>query len=111
MPSRKSLVCTLWLASSLAALAWVLVAPAATSGHLAVSPRPTGPPAARLDAATATDTVLHLSDLPSEDDEEDLTVALDEPTAPLPPQRPLRGAPDRGWIAPRSIPSPHHLRC
>ena len=67
MPDRKSLVSTLWLTSSLALLASVLVAPIRTSGFVSVSSRPDclrrnfallpGQPTTRLSAAMATDAV------------------------------------------------------
>ena len=73
MPDRKSLVSTLWLTSSLALLASVLVAPIRTSGFVSVSSRPDclrrnfalapGQPTTRLSAAMATDAVLQVNAL------------------------------------------------
>jgi len=119
---RKSRVFTLWLTSSLALLASVLVAPIRASGFVTISSRPdclrrnlalpAGQPTTRLTAAAmATDTVLHLTALPSENEEQDPADALNEPRASFLIPCSFPKAPDRQLIAPRSIPSLYPLRC
>jgi hypothetical protein len=121
MPDRKGLVSTLWLTSSLALLASVLVAPIQTSGFVAVSSRPEClfrnfalPPGhlpAHLSAATATDSVLQMKALPTEDEEQDGADALDEPRVSFLIPSSFRKVFDRQSIAPRSILSLYPLRC
>jgi hypothetical protein len=121
MPDRKSLVCTLWLTSSLALLASVLVAPIQASGFASVSSRPDcvrcdfALPLAQpttLSAETATDAVLAGGKaLPSENEEQDRADAADEPRSSLLLPCSFRKAPDRQLIAPRSILSLYPLRC
>jgi hypothetical protein len=121
MPDRKSLVSTLWLASSLALLASVLVAPIRTSGLVTLSSRPDclrrnftllpGQPTPRLSAVMAADAVLQMKALASENEEQDRADALDEPRASFLIPCSLRKVPDRQLIAPRSILSLYPLRC
>jgi len=137
MSARKSLVSTLWLTSSLALLALVLVAPILTLGFVTVSSRPDclrrnfalppgqpttrlrarnfalppGQPATRLRAAMATDVVLQVNALASEIEEQDRADALDEPGISFLIPCSLRKVPDRQSIAPRSVPSLYPLRC
>jgi hypothetical protein len=121
MPDRKSLVSTLWLASSLALLASVLLAPMRTSAFVAVSSRPdclprnfalpTGQPTTRLRAAMAANAVLELNAIPSENEEQDPADALDGPRISLLIPSSFRKVPDRQLIAPRSILSLYPLRC
>ena len=121
MPDRKSLVSTLWLTSSLALLASVLVAPIRTSGFVTVSSRPdclrrnfaltTGQPTTRISAAMATDAVLQVKALPSENEDQDRADALDERRVSFLIPSSFRKVPDRQLIAPRSILSLYPLRC
>jgi len=121
MPDRKSLVSTFWLISSLALLASVLVAPIRTSELATVSSRPDclrshfarppGQPTTRLSAAVATDAVPLVNALPSENEEQDRTDALDEPRISFLNPYAFRKVPDRQLIAPRSILSLYPLRC
>jgi hypothetical protein len=129
MPDRKTLVSTLWLTSSLALLASMLVAPTRTSGFVSVSvlipesvsSRPDcpccnfavtpGQTTTRLGAATATDAVLQVNALPSENEEPDRADPLDEPRVSLVIPCSFGKVPDREWIAPRSILSLYPLRC
>jgi len=136
MPNRKNLVSTLWLTSSLALLAAVVVAPIRTSRSVTVSSRPDclrlkfalppGQPEARFGAAMATGAVLQAKALPSENEEPDRADTLDEPTENeeqdwadaldeprvtflLPCS--FRKVPERQLIAPPSILSLCPLRC
>jgi hypothetical protein len=121
VPDRKSLVFTLWLTSSLALLASVLVAPIRTPGFLTVSSwpdclgcnsaLPPGQPTTRLSAAMATDVVLQVNALPSENEEQDRADALDEPRVSFLIPCSFCKVPDRQSIAPRSILSHYPLRC
>lgn len=121
MPDRKSLVSTLWLTSSLALLASVLVAPIQTSGFAYVSSLPgclrrnfalpSAQPTTHLGAAMATDAIPEVNALPSEDEEQDRADPLDEPRVSSLIPRPFRKVPDRQLIAPRPILSPYPLRC
>jgi len=121
MPVRESLVSTLWLTSSLALLASVLVAPLRTSGFVSVSPRPEclrrvfapppGQPSAGLSAEMAADAVLEVDALPSESEAQDRADAPDEPRVFLLIPCSFRKAPDRQLIAPRPIHSLYPLRC
>jgi hypothetical protein len=121
MPDRKSLVSALWLISSVALLASVLVTPIRTSKFVAVLSRldslrrnfdlPPGQPTARLREATATDTVLQLNALPSENEEEDRSDALDEPRISFLIPCSFRKVPERQLIAPPSVLSLYPLRC
>jgi hypothetical protein len=123
MPGRKSLDSTLWLASSLALLASVLVAPIRTSGIVSFSVssrhdclrrnfalRP-GQPTARLSEATATVAVLQVSALPSENEEQDGADPLDKPRVSFLIPCSFRNVPDRQLIDPRSILPLYPLRC
>jgi hypothetical protein len=121
MPDRKSLVSTLWLTSSLALLSSVLVAPIRMSGFVTVSSRPDclrlnfalplGQPTTRLSAAMSTDVVLQVNALPSDNEEQDWDVALDEPQASFLIPCSFHKILDRQSIAPRSILSFYPLRC
>ena len=119
MPDRKSLVFTLCLTSSLALLASVLVAPIRTSGFVSSRPDslrrnfilPPGQLTPRLSAAMATDAVLEVNALPSENEEQDRADALDEPRVSFLIPCSFRKVPDRQLIAPRSILSLYPLRC
>ena len=121
MPDRKSLVSTLWLTSSLALLALVLVPPIRISGFVTVSSRPEcllrdfvlspGQPTTRLSAAIATDAILEVDALPSESEEQDRADALDEPRVSFLIPCSFRKVPDRQLTAPRSILSLYPLRC
>ena len=95
MPDRKSLVSTLWLTSSLALLASVLVCADPDVRRLvSVSFRPDclrrnfalppGEPTTRLGAAMATDTVLQVNALPSENEEQDRADPLGRASSFLP---------------------------
>ena len=120
MPDRKSLVCTLWLTSSLSLLASVLAAPIQTSGFAAVSSRadcvrcdfalPSGQPTT-LSAGMATDAVLKVSALPSENEEQDRVDPLDGPRVSFLIPCSFSKVPDRQLIGPRSILSLYPLRC
>jgi hypothetical protein len=122
MSDRISLVCTLWLTSSLALLASVLVAPIRTSGFVSVSSRPDclrrnfalinpGQLTTRLSTEMTTDAVLQVNALPSENEELDRADPLDEPRVSFLIPCSFPKVPDRQWIAPRSILSLYPLRC
>jgi hypothetical protein len=121
MPDRKSLVFTLWLTSSLALLASVLIVPIRTSGSASVSSQPDclrrnfalppGHPTIQISAAITTDAVLEVDALPSESEEQDRADALDEPRVSFLIPCSFRKVPDRQPIAPRSILSLYPLRC
>ena len=122
MRDRKNLVSTLWLTSSLALLASVLVAPIGTSGCDSVSSRARlppplfcalspGQPTTRLSAAMATDAVRQVNALPSENDEQDRADPLDESRVSLLIPCSFRKVIDRHLIAARSILSLYPLRC
>jgi hypothetical protein len=121
VPDRKSFVFTLWLTSSLALLASVLVEPIRTSGFITVSSRPDflrrnfapppDQPTTLLTTAMATDAVLQVNALPSENEEQDRADALDEPRLSFLIPCSFRKVPDRQLIAPRSILSHYPLRC
>ena len=121
MPDRKSLVFLLWVTSSLALLASVLVAPIRTSGFVSVSFRPfcvrrnfavpPGQPTTRLSAAMAVDGVSQVNALPSENEEQDRADPLQEPRVSFLVPSSFRNVPDRQLIAPRSILSLYPLRC
>jgi hypothetical protein len=121
MPDRKSLVSTLWLTSSLALLASVLVAPIGASGFVSISFPPDclrrdsallpGQSTTRLSAAMDTDAVLQVNALPSENEEQDRADPLDEPRASFLSPCSFRKVPDHPVIAPRSIVTLYPLRC
>jgi hypothetical protein len=121
MPDLRSLVSTLWLTFSLALLASVLVVPLRTSGFVTVLSRPDsfhrnfalppGQPTIRLSAAMATDAVLEVNALPSENEEQDRADALEEPRVSFLIPCSFRKVPDRQLIAPRTILSLYPLRC
>jgi hypothetical protein len=121
VPDRKSLVFTLWLTSSLALLASVLVEPIRTPGFFTFSSRPDclhlnfalppGQPTTLLTPAMATDAVLQVNALPSENEEQDRADALDEPRVSFLIPCSFRKVHDRQLIAPRSILSLYPLRC
>jgi hypothetical protein len=121
MPDRKILVSTLWLISSLALLALVLVAPIRTSGFVSVSSRlhcrprnfalPPARPTTRLSAAMDTDAVLQVTALPSENEEQDRADPLDAHRVSFIIPCSFRKVTDRQLIAPRSILSLYPLRC
>jgi hypothetical protein len=118
MTDRKSLVCTLWLTSALAS---VLVAPILTSGFVSVSSRPDYyrhnfamtpvQPTTCLSAAMATDAVLQVNALSSENEEQDRADPLDEPRVFVLIPCSFRKVPDRQLIVPHSILSRYPLRC
>jgi hypothetical protein len=122
MPDRKSLVSTLWLASSLALLAWVMFPPLRTSGvvsvsfqheclrvDFAVSP---GQPTVCFSRTTTTDRVQQVKAISTEEDEEQERFdALDEPRTSFLISASFRKMPDRNSIARRSILSVYPLRC
>ena len=95
--------------------------PIRTSGFVTVSSRPDclrrnfalppGQPTTRLSAAMATDAVLEVNALPSENEEQDRADALDEPRVSFLIPCSFRKVPDRQLIAPRSILSLYPLRC
>jgi len=127
MPDRKSLVSTLWLTSSLALLASLLVPPIRTSGFVSVSSRPDclrrnfalapGQPATRLSAAMATVAVPQVNARPSEKalrseyEEQDRADPLDEPRVSFLIPCSFGKVLDRQLIAPRSILALYPLRC
>jgi hypothetical protein len=121
MTDRKNLVSTLWLITSLVLLASVLVSPIRTSGLFTLSSRvdclrrnfalPPGQPTTRFSAATATDSVLPVNALPSDNEEQDRTDALDEPQVSFLIPCSFHNIPDRQSIAPCSILSFYPLRC
>jgi len=121
MPDRKSLVSTLWLTSSLALLASLLVAPVRTSGLATVSSRPDcfqsnfalppGQPTTYFSAVMAAETVLQVNALPSENEEQDRVDALDEHRVSFLIPCSYRKIPNRHSVAPRSILSHYPLRC
>jgi hypothetical protein len=119
MPDRESLVSTLWLTSTLALLASVLVSPIWTSGF--ASSRfdrlcrnfdlPPGQPTTGLSAAMTTDAVPEVNALRSENEEQDGADPLDEPRVSFLIPCSFRKVPDRQLIAPRWILSLYPLRC
>jgi hypothetical protein len=120
MTDRKSFVCTLWLICSVAVLAAVLVAPIRTLGFVSVSSRPNfrrnfslspRQPTTRLSAAMATEAVLHVSALPSANEEQERADPLDEPRVSVLIPCSFHKVPDRQLTAPRSILSLYPLRC
>lgn len=119
MPDRKHLVSMLWLTSSLALLAAVLAAPIRTSGVVSCRPDclprnfaiPPGQPTSRLSVAMATDAILEVNALRSENEEQDGADGLDEPRVSFLIPCSYRKAPDRQLIAPRSTLSLYPLRC
>lgn len=121
MPDRKSLVATFWLASSLAILASVPVAPVQTQGFVTLTSQPNclrrnfalppDQPTTSFSASMATDAVLHMKALPPEDEEQDRVDALDEPRVSFLIPCSFRKVLDRQLIAPRSILSLYPLRC
>jgi hypothetical protein len=121
MRDRKSLVCKLWLSSSLALLASVLVAPNRTSGCVSVSPRldcvrrnfdlTPDQPTTCVSAAMASDAVLLVNALRSQNEEQDGADPLDEPRVSFLIPCSFRKVPDRESTAPRSILSLYPLRC
>jgi hypothetical protein len=121
MPDRKTLVTALWLASSMALLAPVLVAPIRTPGFVTASVRPhclrrnfvisPGQPKIHLSARTDADAVPEVDALPSEDEEQDRADPLDQPRVTFLLPRSFRKVPDRLLIAPPSILSLFPLRC
>ena len=122
MPDRQGRVSTLWLTSSLALLASVLVAPIRTSGFVSVSSRSDcvrencaispGQGTSLLSAAMAIDAVLEVNGLLSEDDEEqDRADALNEPRVSFLLPGSFRNVADPQLTAPQSILSLYPLRC
>jgi hypothetical protein len=121
MSDRKRLVSTLWLASSLALLASVLVAPVRTWGDVTVSSRldclrfdyllPQAQPTTLLSAPVAPDAVLRVNDIPSEEEEQDWTDGLDEPRVTFLLPYSFREIADLQSIAPRLVLSLYPLRC
>jgi hypothetical protein len=121
MSDRKSFVSTLWLASFLALLASVLDAPLWTPGFVTVASRPgclcrssalpPDRPTTRLNTAMATDAVLQVKALPSENEEQDGDDVLHEPRISFLIPCSFRKVPNRQLTAPRSILSLSPLRC
>jgi hypothetical protein len=121
MHARKSLIWTFWLTSWLALLAPVLVSSIRTSG-LSVTgsfrPDSVGPnfalspvqPTTCVSAAMATDAVLQVNALPSENEETDRADALDKPRVSFLIPCSFRKVADRQSIVPRSILSHYPLR-
>jgi hypothetical protein len=120
MPDRKGLVSTLWLTSALALLA----APISTSGFATVSSQlecplrefglPPGQPTTHFSAAMATDAVLEVNALPSENEEneeQEGADAFEEPRASFLIPCSFRKVPDRRLIVPRWLLSLYPLRC
>ena len=116
MSDRKSLVCTLWVTSSLALLASVLVALNRASEFVAVSSRPDcvrrdlDPPPDQsttcVSAAMATDSVLQVNALVSENEEPDRADPLGEPRVPFLIPCSFRKVTDRQVTVPRARYSP-----
>ena len=104
-----------------ALLASVVVTPDPDVGFVAVSSRPDclrrnfapppGQPTTRLSAAMATDAVLQVNALPSQNEEQDRADPLDDPRVSFLIPCSFRKVPDRQLIAPRSILSLYPLRC
>ena len=121
MPDRRSLVSTLWLASSLALLVSVLFAPVRASGFGTVASISSslqhsfdlapGQPPTHLDGAVDADALVQVSALPFENEEQDRVDAPDEPQVGLRIARSFRKVTDCRLIAPCSIPSLYPLRC
>lgn len=122
MPNRRNnLISAFWRTSSLALLAWMLVAPIRTSGVANVSSRPDchcrdsalplGQPKTSLSAVMDTGVVLRMKALPFEDEEQDWAGALDVLRASFLIPCSFHKAPDRQSIAPRSALSFYPLRC
>jgi len=118
MPDRK------YLASALSLpflLALMLVAPIRTSGlvtgssrpdcHHRNCPLPAGELTSRRSAAGATDRVLDVKALRSEDEEQEKAEALGEVRVSFLSPRSFREVPDHQLIAPSSILSRYPLRC
>ncbi len=124
---RAAYISALWLTSSLALLASLLVAPIRTSGFVSVSSRPEclrrnfalppGQPATRLSAAMVTDAVLQVNARPSEKalrsefEEQDRADPLDPPRVSFLIPCSFGKVLDRQLIAPRSILALYPLRC
>jgi hypothetical protein len=121
MPDLKSLASTLWLTSSLALLASVLVVPIRTSEFVTVSSQPDclrrdfglppGQSATHFSKAMATDAVLEVDALPSESEEQERADALDEPRVSFLIPCSFRKVPDRQFIDPHSVLTLYPLRC
>ena len=121
MSDSKSFVCTLWLTSSLALLASLLVVSVRTSELGSDSSRPDchrrnfaqapGQPTTCVSAAMPTDVVLRVIALRSENEEQDGADPLDEPRISFLIPCSFRKVPDRQLTAPRSILSLYPLRC
>ena len=120
MPDRSNLAATFWLASSLALLASVLVAPTRASVVIVSSQSDClrrnctpshGRPTPCLRAAVPTDDVPPVNALPAENEEQERADALDEPRVSLPIACSRRQVVDRRLITPRSIPPSYPLRC
>ncbi len=121
MPDRKSLVFTLWLTTSLALLASVQVAPIRVSGFVGVSSatecqlsdfdQSPGQTTTHFSAAIATDAVLQVNALPSENVEQDRADTREVPRVSFLIPQSFRDDHDRQLIFPRSILSLYPLRC
>ncbi len=121
MLDRESFVSTLWLTSTLALLASVLISPIRTSGALSLCSRSdclrgnfalaSDRPTTRLIAATVTDAVLDVDALRSENEEQERAHGVDEPRISFVVPCSFRKIPDRQLIAPRSTLSLYPLRC
>ena len=120
MPDRKPLVSTLWFTSALALLSSVLGAPIPMSGFATVSTRPdyvcrdfapaSGQPTTGISAAMATNAVLQVKALPSEDEEQDRDHPLNGPRVSFLIPCSFLKVPDRQLTAPHSILSRYPLR-
>jgi hypothetical protein len=120
MPDCRSLVTAFRLASSLALVVSVLIAPIRSPRPVAVASRseclrgdfalPPGQPTARLSGVRDDDAVAEVNALPSENEEQGAD-ALDEPRVSFLIPWSFRKVPDRQLIAPRSILSLYPLRC
>ena len=121
MPNRKCLVSTLWLTTSLALLASVLVAPIRTPAFTTVSSRPDclrrnfarppGQPTTLLGEATTMSLILEANALSSEDEEQNRDNPQGESRVPLRTPGSFRKIPDHQLSALGSIDSLYPLRC
>jgi hypothetical protein len=121
MPDRQSLVCMLWLTTSLGLLVSALGAPNRTSGFITVSSRPDclrrnfalppGESRSHLSPAMASDAILEMNALPYEEEEQDRADASDDPRVSFLIPFSFPKARDLPLIAFRSIFSLRPLRC
>lgn len=121
MPDRNSLVSMLWLASALILMGSAPGVPIRASGYLAVASSATDDRVAftlaqdrspsYLTAAKATETVLQVSALASESDEQERADAPDAARVCFLIHWSYRKITGLHSIAPRSLPSLYPLRC